>query len=114
MQVVTTSSAVICNGNLPAADRRTYKCHKEVGRYNIQHDGPIAISVSVASRRLRTFASFARVCCWRKPDGERPRMLTNHSDKTGDGKSYVNPQTGVLSKAYERFVDPIDNGTRGG
>lgn len=41
-------------------------------------------------------------------------MLTNHSDKTGDGKSYVNPQTGVLSKAYERFVDPIDNGTRGG
>ncbi|KAL2052066.1 hypothetical protein ABVK25_007758 [Lepraria finkii] len=35
-------------------------------------------------------------------------------DKTGDGKSYVNPQTGVLSKAYERFVDPIDNGTRGG
>ncbi|KAK3174233.1 hypothetical protein OEA41_001477 [Lepraria neglecta] len=47
-------------------------------------------------------------------DGEGPRMLTNHSEKTEDGKSYVNPQTGVLSKAYESFVDPIDNGTRGG
>lgn len=41
-------------------------------------------------------------------------MLTNHSEKTEDGKSYVNPQTGVLSEAYEKFVDPIDNGTRGG
>ncbi|KAK0510067.1 hypothetical protein JMJ35_007461 [Cladonia borealis] len=35
-------------------------------------------------------------------------------EKTEDGKSYVNPQNGVLSKAYERFVDPIDNGVRGG
>ncbi|KAL6713456.1 hypothetical protein ACLMJK_008921 [Lecanora helva] len=31
-----------------------------------------------------------------------------------DGKSFVNPQTGVLSEAYEKFVDPIDIGRRGG
>jgi hypothetical protein len=30
-----------------------------------------------------------------------------------DGKSYVNPQTGVLSTSYERFADPLDNGRRG-
>ena len=26
----------------------------------------------------------------------------------------MNPQTGVLSGAYEKFVDPIYNGVRGG
>jgi len=31
-----------------------------------------------------------------------------------DGKSLVNPQTGILSSAYERFADPLDNGIRGG
>lgn len=31
-----------------------------------------------------------------------------------DGKSLRNPQTGVLSKAYETFVDPLDKGRRGG
>jgi hypothetical protein len=31
-----------------------------------------------------------------------------------DGKSLKNPQTGVLSKAYEAFVDPLDKGRRGG
>lgn len=31
-----------------------------------------------------------------------------------DGKSLKNPQTGVLSKAYEAFTDPLDNGRRGG
>ncbi|MCJ1259619.1 hypothetical protein MMC24_007458 [Lignoscripta atroalba] len=31
----------------------------------------------------------------------------------GKGKEYVNPQTGVLSKAYEEFVDPITHGERG-
>ncbi|KAF8867088.1 hypothetical protein BDZ45DRAFT_638411 [Acephala macrosclerotiorum] len=34
-------------------------------------------------------------------------------DKAADGKSYVNPQTGILSKSYERFPDPLDNGRRG-
>ncbi|TAQ89438.1 hypothetical protein B7494_g2203 [Chlorociboria aeruginascens] len=34
-------------------------------------------------------------------------------DKAEDGKSYVNPQTGVLSKSYEVFVEPLDNGIRG-
>jgi DOPA 4,5-dioxygenase len=34
-------------------------------------------------------------------------------EKAEDGKSYVNPQTGVLSPAYERFIDPLDNGRRG-
>ena len=36
------------------------------------------------------------------------------SEKASDGKSYVNPQTEVLSEAYEKFVDPIDKGKRGG
>lgn len=31
-----------------------------------------------------------------------------------DGKSLKNPQTGVLSKAYETFVDPLEKGRRGG
>ncbi|KAL2067284.1 hypothetical protein VTL71DRAFT_1708 [Oculimacula yallundae] len=34
-------------------------------------------------------------------------------EKAEDGKSYKNPQTGVLSKSYERFVEPLDNGIRG-
>jgi hypothetical protein len=34
-------------------------------------------------------------------------------EKAEDGKSYVNPPTGVLSPAYERFIDPLDNGRRG-
>lgn len=35
-------------------------------------------------------------------------------EKDEDGKSYKNQQTGVLSPAYERFVEPLDNGRRGG
>lgn len=35
-------------------------------------------------------------------------------ERAEDGKSYRNPQTGVRSSAYERFVDPLDNGRRGG
>jgi hypothetical protein len=35
-------------------------------------------------------------------------------EKAEDGKSYVNPQTGVLSKSYEEFTDPLDKGRRGG
>ncbi|AEO58951.1 hypothetical protein MYCTH_2031920, partial [Thermothelomyces thermophilus ATCC 42464] len=35
-------------------------------------------------------------------------------ERAEDGKSYRNPQTGVLSSAYERFPDPLDNGRRGG
>jgi hypothetical protein len=34
-------------------------------------------------------------------------------EKAADGKSYLNLQTGVLSKSYETFVDPLDNGRRG-
>lgn len=34
-------------------------------------------------------------------------------EKAADGKSYVNPQTGVLSKSYEKFCEPLDNGRRG-
>lgn len=36
------------------------------------------------------------------------------SERNEDGKSFKNPQRGVLSKAYERFPDPVDNGVRGG
>ncbi|KAI6351279.1 hypothetical protein MCOR25_010032 [Pyricularia grisea] len=35
-------------------------------------------------------------------------------EKNEDGKSIKNEQTGVLSKAYEEFVDPLDRGRRGG
>ncbi|KAJ4393588.1 hypothetical protein N0V93_002801 [Gnomoniopsis smithogilvyi] len=31
-----------------------------------------------------------------------------------DGKSLKNPETGVLSKAYEAFIDPLEKGRRGG
>jgi hypothetical protein len=34
-------------------------------------------------------------------------------EKTADGKSLVNPQTGVLSKSYEQFTEPLDGGIRG-
>ena len=35
-------------------------------------------------------------------------------EKNEDGMSFKNPQTGVLSPAYEKFIDPLDNGRRGG
>jgi len=35
-------------------------------------------------------------------------------EKAADGKSYVNPQTGILSKSYEKFTEPLDSGIRGG
>lgn len=35
-------------------------------------------------------------------------------ERTDDGKSYVNNQTDVKSVAYERFIEPLDNGRRGG
>jgi DOPA 4,5-dioxygenase len=35
-------------------------------------------------------------------------------ERAEDGKSYRNPQTGVLSSAYEKFTEPLDNGRRGG
>jgi hypothetical protein len=34
-------------------------------------------------------------------------------EKAADGKSYVNPQTGILSTSYEKFVEPLDSGIRG-
>ncbi|KAF3761608.1 hypothetical protein M406DRAFT_265991 [Cryphonectria parasitica EP155] len=35
-------------------------------------------------------------------------------EKAEDGKSLKNPETGVLSKAYETFIDPLSKGRRGG
>ncbi|KAL1842255.1 hypothetical protein VTJ49DRAFT_5733 [Mycothermus thermophilus] len=35
-------------------------------------------------------------------------------ERNEDGKSFKNPQTGVLSSAYEKFPEPLDNGRRGG
>ncbi|KAK4157057.1 isoprenoid synthase domain-containing protein [Chaetomidium leptoderma] len=35
-------------------------------------------------------------------------------ERAEDGKSFRNPQTGVLSSAYEKFTEPLDNGRRGG
>lgn len=44
----------------------------------------------------------------------RSPRLTCSSERNDDGKSYKNPQHGVLSKAYEEFPDPLDKGRRGG
>ncbi|KAH6842918.1 DOPA-like domain-containing protein [Chaetomium sp. MPI-CAGE-AT-0009] len=35
-------------------------------------------------------------------------------ERAEDGKSFLNPQTGVLSSAYERFTEPLDDGPKGG
>ncbi|EKD15929.1 uncharacterized protein L3040_003214 [Drepanopeziza brunnea f. sp. 'multigermtubi'] len=42
---------------------------------------------------------------------EDATLLPN--EKAEDGKSIANPQTGILSKSYERFTEPLDNGIRG-
>jgi hypothetical protein len=36
------------------------------------------------------------------------------TERASDGKSFLDPPTGVLSSAYDRFTDPLDNGERGG
>lgn len=36
------------------------------------------------------------------------------NEKSSDGKSFVNPKSDTLSKAYDEFPDPLDNGRRGG
>ncbi|KAK4034594.1 isoprenoid synthase domain-containing protein [Parachaetomium inaequale] len=55
------------------------------------------------------------------PNYTYPSPLTGYEnapplpeERAEDGKSYRNPQTGVLSSAYERFTEPLDNGRRGG
>ncbi|QSS64080.1 dopa 4,5-dioxygenase family domain-containing protein [Histoplasma capsulatum] len=35
-------------------------------------------------------------------------------ERNEDGKSFRNPQHGILSKAYEEFPDPLEKGHRGG
>lgn len=35
-------------------------------------------------------------------------------ERNDDGKSFRNPQHGILSKSYEQFTDGITNGQRGG
>ncbi|PQE30588.1 DOPA 4,5-dioxygenase protein [Rutstroemia sp. NJR-2017a WRK4] len=42
---------------------------------------------------------------------ENAEPLSN--EISSDGKSFVNPPTGVKSKSYERFCEPLDNGRRG-
>lgn len=50
-----------------------------------------------------------------------PSPLVGYEDLTPlgtevapDGKSLVNPETGIKSKSYEKFTEPLDNGSRGG
>ncbi|KAK7911558.1 dopa -dioxygenase [Apiospora marii] len=50
-----------------------------------------------------------------------PSPLSGYADapplpdeRNEDGKSYKNPPRGGLSEAYDRFVEPLDNGRRGG
>lgn len=40
--------------------------------------------------------------------------IRNISERNDDGKSFKNPQHGVLSKAYEEFPDPLCKDRRGG
>ena len=35
-------------------------------------------------------------------------------ERAADGKSFKNPETGILSPAYSQFTDPLDKGRRGG
>ncbi|KAL7915478.1 DOPA-like domain-containing protein [Trichoderma velutinum] len=35
-------------------------------------------------------------------------------ERNEDGKSFVNPQREGLSEAYTKFIEPLDNGRRGG
>ena len=35
-------------------------------------------------------------------------------ERAADGKSYFNPPTGVLSRSYEEFTEPLENGIKGG
>lgn len=35
-------------------------------------------------------------------------------ERAADGKSFKNPETGILSPAYSQFPDPLDRGRRGG
>lgn len=37
-----------------------------------------------------------------------------YSERNDDGKSFKNPQHGILSKAYEEFPDPLSKDRRGG
>lgn len=42
-------------------------------------------------------------------------MLTiDISERNEDGKSFRNPQHGILSKAYEEFPEPLSKDRRGG
>jgi hypothetical protein len=51
---------------------------------------------------------------YKTPAGNKLPPLPNTI--AADGKSYVNPPRadGKLSESYERFVEPLDNGRRGG
>ncbi|TGO33900.1 hypothetical protein BHYA_0222g00100 [Botrytis hyacinthi] len=35
------------------------------------------------------------------------------TDLSHDGKSLLNPETGIKSKSYEKFTEPLDSGSRG-
>lgn len=35
-------------------------------------------------------------------------------ERAADGKSFKNPETGILSPAYKEFPDPLDKSHRGG
>jgi hypothetical protein len=52
---------------------------------------------------------------------EYPSPLAGYEDapplpdeRAADGKSFANPPNDKLSKAYEEFTNPLDNGRRGG
>lgn len=51
---------------------------------------------------------------YKKPRELAETLLTPHSKKDVDGKSYVNPPAEGKSEAYTSFVSPITNGKRGG
>ncbi|QSS51905.1 dopa 4,5-dioxygenase family domain-containing protein [Histoplasma capsulatum var. duboisii H88] len=69
---------------------------------------------------MKTFPLFQSMCRTAKASGNRSitvrfLMLRYWARECNeDGKSFRNPQHGILSKAYEEFPDPLEKGHRGG
>lgn len=51
---------------------------------------------------------------WHDKSASRCNANYGSRERNDDGKSFKNPQHGVLSKAYEEFPDPLAKDRRGG
>jgi DOPA 4,5-dioxygenase len=55
-------------------------------------------------------ADYPSLAVWQTPNLD----AIDDRERNEDGKSFKNPQHGILSKAYEEFPDPLSKGRRGG